>query len=729
MNTDLACYPSAPANVPADLTAPTARYRLQVVLVLTGLFVFVVLYIGLVILSAFLVYWSFTYSLGTVNRATILLKLGLICCSVMLFLFLLKGLFKRQKPDESLRVQISEGEQPELFKFIRRLCEETRAPFPKRVYLSPEVNAAVFYHSSILNLILPARKNLLIGLGLVNVMNLSEFKAVLAHEFGHFSQSSMKLGTYVYMSNRILADMVYARDWLDDLVSQAKGSDYRIAIFAWFFAGLVWGLRKLLEGIFRSINFLNSALSRQMEFNADLVAVSVTGSDALPLGLARLDFANEALMQAWQDLSAAAHHKLYTRDLFYHQLRAAEYLRRQRKDEKLGQPPPLPEDPHETNQVFKPGDAGVPRMWATHPSNHDRERNAKRHYIRGVLDDRSAWVFFRNSEGVREKVTRHFYRTLLHVPDDASLEAPERLQSFIDDEHAETTYAEHYHGMYDDRFISPGDLDALLASVRQTPPQPAQLAESYRLLYGEALQSRMEELKRHRGEAYVLSGLNSGQLKLSGKTFEFRGKQQDLAGIKKLLPLVEGEINADLRWLGNRDQEAIRVYYQMASALEVERARDLADRYRFHLQAQAMLSSLNAHQAHLRACLQGLSGQRNVSAEYFQQVLRFFREADENLEQQLTLASKLTIPPLKNVPAGQLLGPFLLDRPLVHRLGPSDKSLSGEWIGRFMGQCDEVCTKLRRVHFKSLGNILALQESIARDWLVQNPAQGSCAQG
>jgi Zn-dependent protease with chaperone function len=35
---------------------------------------------------------------------------------------------------------------------------------------------------------LPIKKNLQIGLGLVNSLNVSEFKAVMAHEFGHFTQ-------------------------------------------------------------------------------------------------------------------------------------------------------------------------------------------------------------------------------------------------------------------------------------------------------------------------------------------------------------------------------------------------------------------------------------------------------------------------------------------------------------------------------------------------------------
>jgi Zn-dependent protease with chaperone function len=269
------------------------------------------------------------------------MKVGLVGSSLLLFIFLVKGLFKQQKADNPSHVEIQEKEQPQLFQFIRRLCRETRAPFPKRVYLSPELNAAVFYNTSILSLFLPTRKNLLIGLGLVNVVNLSEFKAVLAHEFGHFSQSSMKLGSYVYTANRILADLVFARDWLDELVAQAQRSDHRVAIFAWLLTAVIWVLRKLLDVIFRVINFLNSALSRQMEFNADLVAVSVTGSDALPRSLARREFANQALAQACQDLFAAAAHKVYSRDLFYHQQQAATYLRRRQKNPVLGEPPPL----------------------------------------------------------------------------------------------------------------------------------------------------------------------------------------------------------------------------------------------------------------------------------------------------------------------------------------------------------------------------------------------------
>jgi hypothetical protein len=151
------------------------------------------------------------------------------------------------------------------------------------------------------------------------------------------------------------------------------------------------------------------ALSRQMEYNADLVAVRVTGSDALIHAFLRLDFANESLTQARSDLSTAADHQLYSRDVFYHQSRACEYVRARRGDPHFGEPPALPDDPNQTVQVFRLDDVSVPKIWASHPCNHDREVNAKRVYIRGPIDERSPWMLFHDAPAIREEITRQLY--------------------------------------------------------------------------------------------------------------------------------------------------------------------------------------------------------------------------------------------------------------------------------------------------------------------------------
>ncbi|WP_435523453.1 M48 family metalloprotease, partial [Chryseobacterium indoltheticum] len=54
----------------------------------------------------------------------------------------------------------------------------------------------------------PIQKNLTIGVGLINTTTKQELKAILSHEFGHFSQRSMKVGSYVYNVNQIIFNLV-----------------------------------------------------------------------------------------------------------------------------------------------------------------------------------------------------------------------------------------------------------------------------------------------------------------------------------------------------------------------------------------------------------------------------------------------------------------------------------------------------------------------------------------
>jgi len=124
-------YPPGPANVPKDLTRPTARYRAEVVLVLVSLLVTLLLYLALVAGSAWLCWWLLTAPWpARLERGYLFLRIAAIFCSGLLFLYLLKGLFKGSRPDESLYLEITEADQPDLFAFIRQLCAETRAPFP-----------------------------------------------------------------------------------------------------------------------------------------------------------------------------------------------------------------------------------------------------------------------------------------------------------------------------------------------------------------------------------------------------------------------------------------------------------------------------------------------------------------------------------------------------------------------------------------------------------------------
>jgi hypothetical protein len=526
----------------------------------------------------------------------------------------------------------------------------------------------------------------------------------------------MRVGSYVYMANHILADMVYGRDKWDDLLAQWCSLDLRIGVFGWALAGVVWVLRKLLSGLFRLINFTHAALSRQMEFNADLVAVRASGSDALVHALARTEFASEALDQAAQDLAVARDHRLHSRDLFFHQARAAGYLRVLRKDPRLGLPPELPADPGERTQVFQPGEGGPPEMWASHPENHEREQNAKRFYVRSPQDDRPSWLLFRSPQAVREQVTRCFYRTAFNLNPDVSLAPPEQVQALIDEEHAETTYDPRYHGLYDGRFLEPGDVAALAQETAGPAWGRERLAAEAEALYGPGLEGRVQHVARLYNEHNLLSSLQSGALALQGKDFDFRDRKQRLADVPGLLKAVEGELENARAELAALDRQVFLVYHGLARLLGGGLDDELLTRYRFHLAVQEILRGLAGRQEQVQAALQFLSDNRQIEEKAFREVVGTFRSARQELASALDLARDMPLPALKNLQAGAPLASFLLDEPLVHDLSPSSPSIDGDWVGAFLRQFGEAQERAQRIHFKGLGGILALQERILREF-------------
>jgi hypothetical protein len=177
-----------------------------------GLFAFLILYLGLIALAVYFAYILLHLSLaGARGQGIILivvLKFGGLIASGLFALFLIKGLFKGQRVPRAVYLPLKQADHPELFDFIHRIHWETESRAPRRVYVCPDVNAALIYNTSLLNLIVPPRKDLLIGLGLVNTINLIEFKAVLAHEFGHFAQRSVSFGSYLYVANKVMHDVI-----------------------------------------------------------------------------------------------------------------------------------------------------------------------------------------------------------------------------------------------------------------------------------------------------------------------------------------------------------------------------------------------------------------------------------------------------------------------------------------------------------------------------------------
>jgi Zn-dependent protease with chaperone function len=709
MQPDIATlYPPNPTNVPPQLTRPNASYRLRAWLVVGSLALFLLVYLALIAICAFfsvvalcaLANYREYHAFGTFAATMMIIGLGFVGIgSGLLALYFVKGLFKTPQSEDDNLVEITEAEQPRLFAFVRQICADTQAPAPAKIVLSPQVNASAFYMCTLWSLFFPVKKNLHIGLGLVNCLSLSEFKAVLAHEFGHFSQRSMRLGGFVYTANRIIYQIIWGRDALDEALSA--------------FDPVLNLIRRLLGGIFRVINFAHASLSRQMEFQADLVAVSVSGSDAIIHGLLRSDFGFDCLEQTGRDLMAAGDHGIFTRDLFYHQSKSAEYLRILKDDLSLGIPPAADAN-GSAKPVFPSDDKVLPPMWASHPPHHQREENCRKVYVAGPRDDRSAWELFVNAEALRERLTTVHYK-LTHKGE-IKPQPAETVQRFIDDERAETIYSARYHGMYEDGLISPGVIDELVKKIPARSEAPGKLAREHEAIFSPELRERMAAYRGRRKERERLQRFAAKVEIPKGGVFDFRGKQHRVADIEKLLETLETEIKADHDHLGTIDRRIFLVYMGMAGQFDVVAAKELEDRYRFHVAVQEMIGSLTHWNNRIREAFEEITSRRDPTPEAIQLLVYALKEAQDAIGVHMQTASTLKLPAFRNMRAGDALSTFLDAKPVIHNLFGTEQLMSGEWIDQILQRHGEVIDKLRRVLFKSLGSLLCFQERLGERW-------------
>lgn len=696
-------YPPSPENVPDDLTDFPDSYRSQQNLLLAGLFIFLLFYLGLICLCLLLGTWCAV----TVNHYFPLKLVGLIVCGLG-FLFLVKGFFKRQPIDKEMHIEITEEEHPVLFGFIHKLCDELDAPEPDRVVVSPDVNAAMMHRTTLVNLFVEPKKDLVVGLGLVNCMNLTEFKSVLAHEFGHFLQSD-RASCYTNVVRRIIFDMVEGEDWFDRMINYCKRQENVVSIFGYLVGAPLWVGRKVLGWVLQAITLQRLAISREAEFHADLVAVKAAGSDAVGLSLMRLRFGNLCLMQALHDLSEAADRKLYTRDMFFHQERSEPVVRRKKKDPSLGARP-VYDDPMDgkDHRVFDPDEEeweyeDIPEMLRTHPPGHETEENAKATFVPAVVDIRSPWVLFTDAADLKERMTYKFYRRVFKIRKDTDLEEPEKVQAYIDGEHADTTYDPRYKGIYDDRKLDPGDIAELNQVVRESPWAEDRINKVFEKLYEGAAgkHEEYEELREDRAALENTPGQLTGRMKRKIEKIE---KRQDKVW----------------EWFQSFDRRVYLVHVQMGQFVNREWADELVERYRFQMEIQRLYLEARYHQGKAYAFATFLFNlpQDEVHPDLMADVMQVLREAWRALKNILKDAREINLPAMRNFEEGERLADFILEEKMVPELPLT--YVKGKWVGKLLDQLETVKNRCFRLHWKSVGGILALQEKIAAAWEQRN---------
>jgi len=348
-------------------------YRVALFLVTIGMLLLPCVYIALVAAVGWLVLWWASHGLVVftghrVGLWTFVIYFAPLAIGGLLVLFMVKPLFARRGGQQQV-TSIDRRTQPLLVAYIDALCASMRAPVPSRIDVDVRVNASASFRRGLMSMI-GNDLVLTIGLPLAATMSVRELTAVLAHEFGHFSQGvGMRFSYLTVVINRWFARVVYERDaWDERLTEWSRECDMRIAIILWLARAGIWMSRRVLWVLMHIGHLLSSLLSRQMEFDADRHAIHVTGHQPFIATMRLLPVLDLAERGAHSDLGQAWAEGRLGDDLpALVQMNFTQITDEQRK------------------QAIAEAMAGQPGMYASHPATGVRIARAEATAMDGII--------------------------------------------------------------------------------------------------------------------------------------------------------------------------------------------------------------------------------------------------------------------------------------------------------------------------------------------------------
>lgn len=482
----------------------------------------------------------------------ILLGIGLAGLGVFIFIFLYKFIFKSNKVDRSHLVEIYRKDEPKLFRFIEQVVKEAGTDFPKKIYLSADVNACVFYDSSFWSMFLPIRKNLQIGIGLVNASTEEEIKGILAHEFGHFSQKSMKVGSYVYYVNQIIYNMLFDNDSYQKMVRGWSNISGLFSFFMMIGIKIIQGIQFILGKNYEYININYLALSREMEFHADEVAATIAGSLPLKESLLRSDFADHAYTTVLSFYSGKINENIRSQNIYKEHRFVLQFLAQENQLTIANNLPQL--SLSEINKYNK-SKLNIKNQWASHPSVEDRvEALDKLNSVKPHYSDQPAILLFSNPEKTERRLTNKLFSSVTYQEKPVELELEDFEHEYTENFN-NNRFPKIYNGYYDNK--NPLDFD--IENVASYSDGSSYTLEK---LFNKDRIEQVYELIGLESDKQILSDIVAKKIQL--QSFDYDGKKYTVAEAKTLLSKLDLQLKNSTSLVRENDINIFTFFYYHA---------------------------------------------------------------------------------------------------------------------------------------------------------------------
>ncbi|MCX3266965.1 M48 family metallopeptidase [Pedobacter agri] len=541
---------------------PSKDFRRTAIKSIWAILLFIFTYIFLIVISVTLTlvcgYLGIKLMEFYTHFYTILLGLGMIGFGFLILFFLIKFMFKHKKTDRSHLVEVTRVEEPKLFSMIDEIISAVQTDFPKKVYLSAEVNASVFYDSNFWSMFLPIRKNLQIGMGLINTTTINELKAILAHEFGHFSQKSMKVGSYVYNANSIIHDILYDNESYNQVTGKIAESNSYLGIFVLASDKIIVLMQEILVKVYGVLNTNYSKLSHEMEYHADAVAGHVVGSKPLINSLLRMQLANQAFDTVLSYYNRKIEANIKTADVYPQQLMAMNFIA---KANKLTYTHFFPEVNLSYYNRFNKSKLSFNHEYSSHPETEDRIRRLEL-LNAGVEDEQDGLAvdLLVKKDEIAAQLTGFMFAGVNYSNDPVNQSAADFEVDLIgqNDDHS---FPDEFNGYFD--FRNPFTKYSSSDFAKPNTITNLSIVE----LFGEENLSLIYDLNALEADYNVIDRLDSGLIE--AKTFTYSGLKYSKADSRKMLEYLNAEMKTKMEQLDDIDFKIFEHFRLEARAQDV----------------------------------------------------------------------------------------------------------------------------------------------------------------
>jgi Zn-dependent protease with chaperone function len=188
-------------------------------------------------------------------------------------------------------LKLKRSQVPYLFKLVDELTAELKAPRFHNILLNREFNAAVVQVPR-LGLFGWHENYLLLGLPLMQSLSLEQFKAVLAHEFGHLSGNHSRFNGWIYRLRKT---------WLQIYERLNENNRNEVSILLNPFFSWYWP----------TFNAYSFSLGRLNEYEADRCAAKFAGKHHIAESLICSELKSRFLESSfWSDLYQQVNHQI-----------------------------------------------------------------------------------------------------------------------------------------------------------------------------------------------------------------------------------------------------------------------------------------------------------------------------------------------------------------------------------------------------------------------------------